>query len=70
MQTTKSEQEIEEIQIDIAMPKSKNEPEVPFTRLDNQEVQATREDEQVVEKPHINSHIDFVFGDQQWQLGD
>ena len=49
---------------------SKNDLEVSSTILDNQEMQATRKDEQIVVIPRINSHIDFVFGNQQWKLGD
>ena len=33
----------------------------------NPEVQTPSDEEQVVDIPHINSQIDFVFGDQQWK---
>ena len=38
--------------------------------MGNGGIQAAREETSVVEIPHINSHIDFVFEDQQWKLGD
>ena len=37
---------------------------------DDKNIQAAREDASLVEIPHINSHIDFIFGDQSWKLGD
>ena len=33
-------------------------------------MEAKRKDDNVVEIPHTNSHINFVIGDQQWKLGD
>ena len=38
--------------------------------MGNDDIQAAREKASVVETPHSNSHIDFVFGDQQWKFGD
>ena len=38
--------------------------------MGNGDIQAAREEASVVKIPHINSHIDFVFGDQQCKLGD
>ena len=40
------------------------------TSMGNGDIQAAREEASVVKIPHINSHIDFVFGDQQCKLGD
>ena len=36
----------------------------------NPDVQIRSDEEQVIDIPHINSPIDFVFGDHQYQLGD
>ena len=44
--------------------------EISPMSTNNPEVQPPSEEERVVDIPHINSLIDFVFGDQQYQLGD
>ena len=41
-----------------------------YASMGNGDIQAAREEPSVVKIPHINSHIDFVFGDQQCKLGD
>eukprot|EP00268_Persea_americana_P021663 TRINITY_DN21584_c0_g1_i1.p1 TRINITY_DN21584_c0_g1~~TRINITY_DN21584_c0_g1_i1.p1 ORF type:complete len:112 (-),score=20.67 TRINITY_DN21584_c0_g1_i1:123-458(-) len=40
------------------------------TSMGTGDIQAAREEASVVETPHSNSHIDFVFGDQQWKFGN
>ena len=63
MQTAKSERDIEDSKTTFG-------PKFPSMGNDDQNIQAAREDTSIVEIPHNNSHIDFVFGDQQWKLGD